>query len=100
MSEHEAEPPTLKGVCAAVGCGEGPVKTLAERGWVTIDRPAGKGPATVSLALAGEAVTDALVTLRGAQRHRAVLEALLRAGRYGLDRLGVCGDGGEPGYPA
>jgi primosomal protein N' (replication factor Y) len=71
-----AEPPTLKDVCAAVGCGEGPVKALAARGWVTIDRPAGKGPGTVSLALAGEAVTDALVTLRGAEKHRAVLEAL------------------------
>jgi primosomal protein N' (replication factor Y) len=70
------EPPTLKDVCAAVGCGEGPVKTLAERGWVTIDRPQVKGPATVSLALAGDAVTDALVALRGAEKHRAVLEAL------------------------
>jgi primosomal protein N' (replication factor Y) len=71
-----AEPPTLKDVCAAVGCGEGPIKTLAERGWVTIDRPPVKGPATVSLALAGDAVTDALVALRGAEKHRAVLEAL------------------------
>ena len=71
-----AEPPTLKDVCAAVGCGEGPIKTLAERGRVTIDRPPVKGPATVSLALAGDAVTDALVALRGAEKHRAVLEAL------------------------
>jgi primosomal protein N' (replication factor Y) (superfamily II helicase) len=75
-----AEPPTLKAVCAAVGCGEGPVKTLAERGWVTIDRPPVKGPATVSLALAGDAVTDALLVLRGAEKHRAVLEALLGQG--------------------
>ena len=75
-----AEPPTFKDVCTAVGCGEGPVKTLAERGWVTIDRPPVKGPATVSLALAGDAVTDALVALRGAERHRAVLEALLGQG--------------------
>ena len=72
----QAVSPDLKDLCAAVGCGEGPVKTLAERGWVTIDRPLIKGPATVSLALAGAAVTDALVALRGAQKHRAVLEAL------------------------
>ena len=52
------------------------MKALAERGWVTIDRPPVKGPATVSLALAGDAVTDALVALRGAEKHRAVLEAL------------------------
>ncbi len=68
--------PTLKDVCAAASCGEGPVKALAARGWVTIDRLGGKGPATVSLALVGEAVTDALVALRGAEKQRAVLEAL------------------------
>ncbi len=71
-----AEAHTLKDVCAAVGCGEGPVKALAERGWVTIERPAIKEPAVVSLALAEEAVIDALVTLRGTEKHRAVLEAL------------------------
>ena len=75
-----AEPPTLKAVCAAVGCGGGPVRTLAERGWVTINRPPVKGPATVSLALAGDAVPDALVALRGAEKHSAVLEALLGQG--------------------
>ncbi len=71
-----AEAHTLKDVCAAVGCGEGPVKALAERGWVTIDRPTSKGPAIVSLVLAEEAVIDALVMLRGAEKHRAVLDAL------------------------
>ena len=71
-----AEAPTLKDVCAAVGCGEGPVKALAERGWVTIDRSPVKGRAIVSLALSGDAVTDARVALRGAEKHRAVLEAL------------------------
>ena len=35
-----------------------------------------KGPATVSLLLAGDAITDALVALRGAEKHRAVLQAL------------------------
>jgi len=75
-----AEAHTLKEVCAAVGCGEGPVKALAARGWVTLDRPTAKGPAIVSLALAGEAAIDALVTLRGAEKQRAVLEALQRQG--------------------
>jgi primosomal protein N' (replication factor Y) (superfamily II helicase) len=66
----------LKDVCAAAGCGEGPVRALAERGWVTIERPTAKGPVIVNLALASGAVIDALVTLRGAEKHRAVLEAL------------------------
>ena len=80
LASTGAEVATLKDVCAAVGCGEGPVKALAERGWVTIARPPVKGPATVSLALSGDVVTDALVTLRGAEKHRAVLEALLGQG--------------------
>lgn len=67
----------LSQVCAAVGCTEGPVRALAERGWVKVARPSPKGPAVVSLALAGDALTEALVELRGAQKHRAVLQALL-----------------------
>ena len=70
----------LRDVCAAVGCGEGPVKALAERGWVTIARSTAKGPAIVTLTLTGEAVTDALVALRGVERHRAVLAALQKQG--------------------
>jgi primosomal protein N' (replication factor Y) len=71
-----AEAHTLKEVCAAVGCGEGPVKALAARGWVTIERAPVKGSASVSLALAADAVIGALVTLRGAAKHQAVLDAL------------------------
>ncbi len=72
---------SLKEVCEAVGCTEAPVKALVERGWITITPkdPAGK-PATVSLALSADALLDALVELRGTQKHRAVLDALLKHG--------------------
>lgn len=68
----------LDQLCAAVGCTEGPVKALAARGWVTITPGARRGePATVALALAPEAVADAIIELRGAGKHQAVLQALL-----------------------
>ena len=67
----------LAAVCAAVGCKEGPIKALAERGWVHIAAKRSTAePAAVSLLLAPDAVTDAVVELRGAQKQRAVLEAL------------------------
>jgi len=66
----------LKDLCAAVGCTEGPVKALAERGWVKIERLSPKAPAMVSLLLTDDALTAVLVELRGAEKHRAVLEAL------------------------
>ena len=70
---------TLSDLCAAVGCTAGPVKALAERGWVSLTPGASrKEPATVSLLLSSEAAVDAVVELRGAQKHRAVLEALQR----------------------
>jgi primosomal protein N' (replication factor Y) len=68
----------LAEVCAAVGCTEGPVKALAERGWVTITPRSAQTPASVTLNLASEAVVAALIDLRGAQKHWAVLEALLK----------------------
>ncbi len=73
-------PTPLDELCAAVGCGRGPVEALAQRGWVTIAKAAAKAPALVGLALAGDTVLAALLELRGAEKHRAVLEALQRAG--------------------
>lgn len=68
----------LEQICTAVGCTAGPVKALAERGWVVITPGASRGdPAAVALRLAPEAVRDAIVQLRGAEKHRAVLQALL-----------------------
>lgn len=68
---------TLAEMCAAVGCTAAPVKALAERGWVTIVSGASrKDPVTVTPALTAEALTDAIVELRGAEKHRAVLNAL------------------------
>ncbi len=75
----------LRELCAAVGCTEGPVRALAERGWVQIVRPPSTGsgaaarsrqPSKVRLLLEPDAVPDALVTLRGTAGHKAVLEAL------------------------
>ncbi len=68
---------TLAQVCAAVGCTEGPVKALAERGWVAIERPAPKAPAEVRLLLEEDALLNAIIELRGTGKHKAVLEALL-----------------------
>jgi primosomal protein N' (replication factor Y) len=69
----------LPEVLAAVGCTAGPVKALADRGWVEITPAAShKEPPSVRLTLALEDVLAALVALRGAQKHRAVLEALQR----------------------
>ncbi len=65
-------------VCTAIGCTAGPVKALAERGWAAITPGASRGkPATVALTLAPEAVRDAIIQLRGAEKHRTVLQALL-----------------------
>ena len=68
----------LSDVCAAVGCTAGPVEALAKRGWVEVTRFSRSEPARVRMLLAPEAVPDALVALRGAEKHRAVLQALQR----------------------
>jgi primosomal protein N' (replication factor Y) (superfamily II helicase) len=68
----------LADLCAAVGCKTGPVKTLAKRGWVQITAASQADPAQVRLSLPLDAVPDALVALRGAEKHRAVLRALQR----------------------
>ncbi len=68
---------TLDQVRSAIGCTEAPVKALAERGWAEIVRGEARLPAQVRLLLASDALLDAIVELRGARKHRAVLEALL-----------------------
>jgi primosomal protein N' (replication factor Y) len=68
----------LKQVCEAVGCSAAPVQALAKRGWAHITRASPAEPVRVSLSLPLEAVPDALVALRGAEKQRAVLEALQR----------------------
>jgi primosomal protein N' (replication factor Y) len=68
----------LQQVLEAAGCTAAPVEALARRGWVQITRGSRTDPAQVSLTLPLDAVTDALVMLRGAEKHRAVLEALQR----------------------
>jgi primosomal protein N' (replication factor Y) (superfamily II helicase) len=70
---------SLDALRSAVGCTAGPVKALAGRGWVSLTPGASRKDATtVTLLLSPEAVVDALVELRGARKHRVVLEALLR----------------------
>jgi primosomal protein N' (replication factor Y) (superfamily II helicase) len=68
----------LEQVCGAAGCTAGPVEALQKRGWVQIKRRSLAEPALVSLSLPFDAIPDALVTLHGAEKHRAVLEALQR----------------------
>jgi primosomal protein N' (replication factor Y) len=84
LAEHAGGSPeltasfALNDVCTAVGCTAGPVEALAKRGWVEVTRPSRREPAQVAMTLAPEAVPDALVALRGAEKHRAVLDALQR----------------------
>ena len=138
LARHTDAPLTLRELCELAGCGEGPVRALAERGWVTItarrtllvalpqargaadlghdpgQRAAlsallsrggavekeeflaatGTSPATLAalekkglvrrlveepmvlLTLPPQQVLDRVVELRGAEKHRAVLEML------------------------
>jgi primosomal protein N' (replication factor Y) len=63
-------------LCTAVGCTAAPVKGLAERGWVQITGSPSSKTAQVALLLPQDAVPDALIKLRGAEKHKAVLDAL------------------------
>ncbi len=71
----------LAELLAGAPCERATVKTLAERGWVTL-RPGSGGadPATVELTLAPDALAATLEELRGTRKHRAVLELLLALG--------------------
>ncbi|MEJ5199389.1 MAG: primosomal protein N', partial [Anaerolineae bacterium] len=69
-------PAPLVELCATVGCTEAPIKALAARGWVTIAPRTLTTPAQVTLNLTPEEATEALLELRGAKKHRAVLDAL------------------------
>jgi primosomal protein N' (replication factor Y) len=77
-SSEEPGTHTLQEVCAAVGCTAGPVQALARKGWVQLTGTSRTKTAEVRLSLPVNAVPDALIALRGAEKHRAVLEALQR----------------------
>ena len=68
----------LGALCQAAGCTAAPVKALAARGWVEIRPRMGAGSAEVRLTLPLGEVPGALIALRGAEKHQAVLEALKR----------------------
>jgi primosomal protein N' (replication factor Y) len=71
----------LRELLTGVPCERGTVKALADRGWLTIIAGEQRGePATVRLALARDAVPNAIEELRGTAKHRAVLELLLAQG--------------------
>ncbi len=80
MRRGELAPVPLAELCAAVGCTAAPVKTLAERGWVTIISRTKAAPAQVSLNLTAAEAVAALIELRGVQKHQAVLDALSKHG--------------------
>jgi primosomal protein N' (replication factor Y) len=81
-----AGPATLAEVQAGARVGPNAVEVLVARGWAVLEPPAAdvgkprKGDVRVRLMLPPEAVTEALVTLRGAEKQRAVLELLQRQG--------------------
>jgi primosomal protein N' (replication factor Y) len=68
LANHAGAPLTLSGLCDLVGCGEGPVRALAERGWVQITE---KRSLLVALPGAGSA------DLGRAPKQRVALDALL-----------------------
>jgi primosomal protein N' (replication factor Y) len=76
-------PIPLLDLLAHVPCERSAVKALADRGWVTLtsvqsqSSPLGRAAALVSLSLAPDSVTDAIVELRGSAKHKAVLDFLL-----------------------
>lgn len=78
LAAQGKSPIPLKEVCAAIGCKESPIRTLAERGWVEISGR--RGMRTVELTLPLEEVPARIAELRGAKKHLAVLELLQREG--------------------
>jgi primosomal protein N' (replication factor Y) len=79
LARQDRAPVLMDEVCAAVGCTAAPVKALAGRGWVQLQPGSARGkPAEVSLTLGADALLDALIVLRGAEKHRDVLAALQR----------------------
>lgn len=81
-----AEPATMAEVQAGAGVGPAAAEALVARGWAVLEPPPTdivkprKRDARVRLTLSPEAVAEALVTLRGAEKQRAVLELLQRQG--------------------
>jgi primosomal protein N' (replication factor Y) len=81
-----SEPATMAEVQAGAGVGPAAVEALIARGWAVSEPPVigarkpRKSDARVRLILPPEAVAEALVTLRGAEKQRAVLEMLERQG--------------------
>ena len=92
---HGPDPVPLPDLLAGVPCERAVVTTLVDRGWITLvpgqelgstappsqggrtESPAHRSAALVSLALPPDAVSDAIVELRGTAKHKAVLDLLL-----------------------
>jgi primosomal protein N' (replication factor Y) len=76
--------PTRSDVQTGAGVSPAAFETLINRGWAVLESPEPgstrlrKSDARVRLALPQGSVTEALVTLRAAEKHRAVLEMLQR----------------------
>lgn len=82
LGKHGANGPVLlPEVLAGAACERGTVKSLAERGWVTLTPGSSRTDVgSVQLMLAPDALAAALEMLRGTRKHRAVLELLLAHG--------------------
>ncbi len=73
LAESDDPLPTLADVCRRAGCGPGPVRALAKRGWVEIT----ERRELIAPLLSPQAIDEAIATdLRRAPRQAAVLAAL------------------------
>ena len=83
LAAHGPDPVPLPDLLSGVPCERAAVKALADRGWVILTSghetalPAHRAASLVSLALAPDAVIDAIVELRSSGKHKAVLDLLL-----------------------
>ncbi len=77
--DHPQATPTVTELSERVGSTSGPVKSLASKEWVEIN-----SSGRVSLALPAAGVPAALISMRGSERFRPVLDALAAAGNTSL----------------
>ncbi|MCW5857876.1 MAG: hypothetical protein KIS63_06290, partial [Caldilineales bacterium] len=75
LAEHPTAHPTVAELATAIAASPAPIRTLAERGLVEIT-----AERRVQLSIPPAEVNAAIITLRGTEKYRPILEALRRAG--------------------
>lgn len=74
LARNTGAPLTLDEVCTRVGCGQGPVQALADRGWVKITRR------RTFVILSPAATAEAAQALKNAPQQQEALSAILERG--------------------